>query len=409
LSQPSPRSRSESIECADCGLSQWLPEIAPGEVAQCPQCGKVLTRRRRGGIDVPLTLALTTLLLLIPANLAPLMSVSERGAQRQNWLSTGVTMLWSGGFELLAIVVAAFTIIFPLVYLALLVVVLGSIRFGGPLRLGRLFRWTEHLRPWMMVEVYLVGSCVAYSRLQKIAFVNVGLGGWCLMAAAFALLLFTATIDERRIWDALAPRRPLAAGTAAISCIACELAVPEAHTGDHCPRCEAVLHARKPHALHRTTALVVAGFVLLIPANLLPILTIEQLGSIDPNTIVGGVRELIRADLWPLAVIVFAASVILPLMKLFGLTWMLLLTHQRSSRFLVARTRFCRVIDLIGRWSNIDVFMLSILVALVQFGALSEVRAGFGALAFAAVVVVTMIASRAFDSRLMWDAARRTP
>lgn len=408
MSQPLPRSRSERTECADCGLSQSLPNIAVGEVAQCMQCGKVLKRRSRGGIDVPLTLALTSLLLLIPANAAPLMSVAEHGAQRQNWLSTGVAMLWSSGFESLAILVAAFTIVFPLVYLALLVTVLGSIRFGGPPRLGRLFRWTEYLRPWMMVEVYLVGSCVAYSRLQKIAFVNVGLGGWCLMAAAFTLLLFTATIDERRIWDALAPRRPLAAGTAAISCIACELAVPAAHAGDRCPRCDAVLHARKPRALHRTTALVIAGFVLLVPANLLPILTIEQLGVVDPNTILGGIRELIRADLWPLAVIVFAASIVVPLMKLFGLTWMLLLTHQRSSRYLVARTRLYRVIDLIGRWSNIDVFMLSILVALVQFGALSEVRAGFGAVAFAAAIIVTMIASRAFDSRLMWDAARHS-
>jgi len=151
LSQPLPRSRSERTECADCGLSQSLPNIAVGEVAQCMQCGKVLKRRSRGGIDVPLTLALTSLLLLIPANAAPLMSVAEHGAQRQNWLSTGVAMLWSSGFESLAILVAAFTIVFPLVYLALLVTVLGSIRFGGPPRLGRLFRWTEYLRPWMMV------------------------------------------------------------------------------------------------------------------------------------------------------------------------------------------------------------------------------------------------------------------
>jgi paraquat-inducible protein A len=399
------RSHAERVACPDCGLVQWLPPIAPGQVAQCVQCSKMLTRRSRGGIDVPLTLAATALTLLIPANLAPLMSVSERGAQRQNWLSTGVATLWSSGYEFLAVLVAAFTIVIPFLYLTLLVGVLGSIRFGGPPRLGRVFRWTEHLRPWMMIEVYLVGSCVAYSRLQKIAFVNVGLGGWCLMAAAFALLLFTAKLDERRVWDALAPR-PFAAGKSTISCIACELPVPEARAGGRCPRCEAVLHDRKPFALHRTAALVVAGFVLLIPANLLPILTIEQLGNVDPNTILGGIRELIRADLWPLAVIVFVASVIVPLMKLFGLSWMLLLTHQRSGRYLVGRTRLYRVIDLIGRWSNIDIFMLSILVALVQFGALSEVRAGFGAVAFGAVVIVTMIASRAFDSRLMWDAAR---
>lgn len=399
------RSHAERVACPDCGLVQWLPPIAPGQVAQCVQCSKMLTRRSRGGIDVPLTLAATALTLLIPANLAPLMSVSERGAQRQNWLSTGVATLWSSGYEFLAVLVAAFTIVIPFLYLTLLVTVLGSIRFGGPPRLGRVFRWTEHLRPWMMVEVYLVGSCVAYSRLQKIAFVDVGLGGWCLMAAAFALLLFAAKLDERRVWDALAPR-PFAAGKSTISCIACELPVPEARAGGRCPRCEAVLHDRKPFALHRTTALVIAGFVLLIPANLLPILTIEQLGSVDPNTILGGIRELIRADLWPLAVIVFVASVIVPLMKLFGLSWMLLLTHQRSARYLVGRTRLYRVIDLIGRWSNIDIFMLSILVALVQFGVLSQVRAGFGAVAFGAVVIVTMVASRAFDSRLMWDAAR---
>jgi len=399
------RSRAERIACPDCGLVQWLPPITAGQVAQCVQCAKMLTRRTRGGIDVPLTLAATALTLLIPANLAPLMSVSERGAQRQNWLSTGVATLWSSGYEFLAVLVAAFTIVIPFLYLTLLVGVLGSIRFGGPSRLGRVFRWTEHLRPWMMIEVYLVGSCVAYSRLQKIAFVNVGLGGWCLMAAAFALLLFTEKLDERRVWDALAAR-PFAPGKSTISCIACELPVPEARAGGRCPRCEAVLHDRKPFALHRTTALVIAGFVLLIPANLLPILTIEQLGSVDPNTILGGIRELIRADLWPLAAIVFVASVIVPLMKLFGLTWMLLLTHQRSGRYLVGRTRLYRVIDLIGRWSNIDIFMLSILVALVQFGVLSQVRAGFGAVAFGAVVIVTMVASRAFDSRLMWDAAR---
>jgi paraquat-inducible protein A len=401
----SERSRSERIACPDCGLAQWLPAIAPGQVAQCAQCAKVLTRSIRGGIDLPLALAVTTLLLLIPANLAHLMSVSERGAYRENWLSTGIQTLWNGGFSFLAILVAAFTIVIPFLYLALLVAVLSSIRFGRTPRLGKLFRWTEYLRPWMMVEVYLVGCCVAYSRLQKIAFVSVGLGGWCLMAAAFALLLFAATLDERRIWDALAPRRRADGGMAAISCIACEYVVTGAREGDLCPRCAAVLHYRKPHSLHRTIALVITGFLLLIPANLLPILTIEQLGSVDPNTILGGIRELIRAGLWPLAVIVFAASIVVPLMKLFGLTWMLILTHQRSNRYLVGRTRLYRVIDLIGRWSNIDVFMLSILVALVQFGVLSEVRAGLGAIAFATAVVVTMIASRVFDSRLMWDAA----
>jgi paraquat-inducible protein A len=110
--------------------------------------------------------------------------------------------------------------------------------------------------------------------------------------------------------------------------------------------------------------------------------------------------------LWPLALIVFVASIILPLMKLCGLTWMLLATRLRSGRVLVGRTRLYRTIDLIGRWSNIDVFMASVLVALLQFGALTAVQAGDGLVAFAAVVVITMIATIVFDARLMWDAPR---
>src|SRR6202034_4443711 len=163
---------------------------------------------------------------------------------------------------------------------------------------------------------------------------------------------------------------------------------------------------RKPDSIQRTFALVVAGYLLYVPANLIPVLSIEHFGHPDPSTILSGVHELITNGLWPLAIIVFTASIVVPLVKLFGLTLMLVMTRLRSSRALVGRTRLFRFIDRIGRWSNIDVFMISILVALVQFGALTSVRPEPGAIAFAAVVVVTMIASRCFDARVMWDAGR---
>ena len=138
---------------------------------------------------------------------------------------------------------------------------------------------------------------------------------------------------------------------------------------------------------------------------MLPILTIERFGHEDTNTILGGVHELISVGLWPLAVVVFTASIILPLLKLFGLTLMLVLTKMHSPLWLMSRTRLYRFIDMVGRWSNIDVFMISLLVALVQFGTLTSVRPERGAIAFASVVVLTMFASRCFDTRLMWDAA----
>ena len=124
-----------------------------------------------------------------------------------------------------------------------------------------------------------------------------------------------------------------------------------------------------------------------------------------PSTILGGVHELIINNLWPLAIVVFTASIVVPLTKLLGLTLMLVMTRMHSARWLVSRTRLYRLLDMIGRWSNIDLFMISLLVALVQFGNLTTIRPEPGAIAFAAVVVVTMIASRCFDTRLMWDSA----
>jgi paraquat-inducible protein A len=136
------------------------------------------------------------------------------------------------------------------------------------------------------------------------------------------------------------------------------------------------------------------------------VLQIERYGSIESDTILGGVLELVHYDLWPLALIVFMASVVVPLAKLFGLAWLLWQTRRRSAQQLRQRTRVYRLIDAIGRWSNIDVFMISILGALVQFGALERVRPEPGALAFAGVVLITMFAAQCFDPRAMWRAAR---
>ena len=400
--QPTP------IECADCGLVQILPPMAPDTVAECVRCGRRLASPARGRIDAPLAFSVAALLLLLPSALSPLMNVTAFGTQRRTWLPTGIEVMWNGGFTSLATVVFLSSIAIPFIYIGLMVCVLGGIRLGVAAPLGRLFRWVVRLRPWLMIEVYVVGCCVAYTRLQDVGTVNVDVGGWCLMGAALATVLATGRLDERAVWNALPPHIEPAPSKRPLSCAACELLMDAQHEHFACPRCGATLHRRKPDAMRRTLALVLAGFLLYLPANLLPVLSIERFGREQPNTILSGVRALISSGLWPLAVIVFTASIVVPLMKLFGLSLMLVLTHWRSRRWLVGRTRLYRLIDLIGRWSNIDLFMISILVALVRFGTLTSVRPEIGAVAFAAVVVITMLASRCFDARVMWDATGST-
>jgi paraquat-inducible protein A len=403
------------VACPDCGLVQLLPRVQRRHIAECRRCGRLLAGPAARGLDAPLAFALASLLLLIPATIEPLLSVVAHGAARTCWLASGIAGLWREGFAALAVIVGAFSLAFPYLYLAALVAVLGALRLGARAHLGPAFRWIMRLRPWMMLEIFLVGCFVAYSRLRLVVGVDVLAGGWCLMGATLALLLALTQLDERTVWEAL-PLRPARQYSRwplmrrrdeddrAIACTACELLVTGAHPGGACPRCGAALHDRKPFAFRATAALVAAGFLLYIPANALPVLTLVSFGHEQSNTIITGVLELIHNRLWPLALIVFLASIVVPLLKLCGLTWMLLATFQGSRRRLVARTRFYRLIDTVGSWSNIDVFVAAVLVALLQFGAIAQARAGAGLTAFAAVVILTMIATRTFDTRLMWDA-----
>ena len=356
-------------------------------------------------MDAPLALAGAAFVLLLPAFAWPLMTVSSLGAQRECWLETCVTALWDQGFPSLATLVAAFSLVLPCVYLALHLWVLVALRLGGGDGVGRLFRWVLYLRPWTMLEVFLVGCFVAYSRIKAVSTIEIGIGGWCLLAAALLFLLMLTQLDARTVWEALPVEAGMRLGRRTIACSVCDLIVTATEEGRRCPRCSARLHVRKPDAIRRTTVLVITGFLLYVPANIIPVLTTVRLGRAEENTIMSGVLELIRNDLWPLAIIVFSASIVLPLLKLCGLTWMLLATRRRSPRLLVERTRFYRMIDLVGRWSNIDVFAVSVLIAALRFGVLTEVYAGNGLVAFAAVVVITMVATSAFDPRLMWDAA----
>lgn len=171
-----------------------------------------------------------------------------------------------------------------------------------------------------------------------------------------------------------------------------------------CPRCGASLHLRKPNSISRTWALIWAAIILYIPANVYPVMTVISFGKGSPDTIMSGVMAFIEYGMWPLALLVFFASITVPMAKLTGMIY-LLLSVQRKSRWRPKdRTVLYRVTEVIGRWSMIDIFMISILVALVKLQAIATIEPGPGAISFAAVVVITMIAANSFDPRLIWDA-----
>ena len=175
-----------------------------------------------------------------------------------------------------------------------------------------------------------------------------------------------------------------------------------------CPRCHAPLHLRKPASVSRTWALVIAAFILYIPANVLPILYTTQLFETQSNTIASGVLLFWRDGSWFIAALIFVASILVPLTKLIALCW-LLISVQRGERGQQAqRTRLFRFVELIGRWSMLDIYVVALSVALVQLESFASMQAGLGAACFGAVVVLTMLAAHSFDPRLIWD-SRESP
>ncbi len=205
---------------------------------------------------------------------------------------------------------------------------------------------------------------------------------------------------------------PTAAGRGLFNCRSCGLLVrrPSMAGGAHlrCPRCGARLHLRKPNSIHRTWALLIAALIFYIPANLLPVTITTYLGSTQSDTIMSGVIFFMQTGSWGIALIIFVASIVVPIAKLIILSG-LLLSVQRCSRWRPEeRTRLYRMTELVGRWSMLDVFVVTVLVALVRLGYLTTIEAGVGVVFFAAVVVITMIAAMAFDPRLIWDALEKT-
>ena len=181
--------------------------------------------------------------------------------------------------------------------------------------------------------------------------------------------------------------------------VCCLLAPAEEH---ECPRCGAAMHVRKSNSLQRSLALLITATILYIPANLYPIMITDQLGKSEESTILGGVVLLIKLGSVPIAAVIFIASVMVPLGKLFSMYYLIWSVKSRSAGHR-QRTVMYQITELVGKWSMVDVFVVAILVALVHLGGLLVIRPGIAALSFAGVVIVTMVAAESFDPRLIWD------
>ncbi|WP_373190853.1 PqiA/YebS family transporter subunit [Halomonas sp.] len=400
--------------CHECDWLVALPPLHPGEQAECPRCGHTLVSRHHRPAQRSMALALGALIALALAVSFPFVSFSVSGIGNRIELTQTATTLIDFDQSLVAITVLLTIAVLPAVYLVAVVWLQFGLLRQAPLPASRsIARSLSHLHPWMMADVFIVGALVSLIKIAGMAEIELGISFWAFCAFALLLLFTTQSLDADWLWFSLAGEPLAPPGTRTgepasrqglAGCATCGLVNRlDDHGHCRCRRCGENLHARLPHSLQRTWALLAAAAVMYLPANLYPIMTTTSLGRATPSTIIGGVVELIQMGSWPVAIVIFVASVIVPVGKLVALSWLCLMAKRSDELKAATRTRLYRLTEFIGRWSMVDVFVVAMLVALIRAGALLSITPGPAALAFASVVVSTMLAAMTFDPRLLWD------
>lgn len=366
-----------NLTCHHCGAVYRRVPLDEDQLAVCARCDETLETYSFFTAPAWLAIVFATLVIFALANMFPIATLSFQGVNQSTTFLGAVWTSWEDGYPEVALLTGLVGFGLPLLQLALLGLVLGGITLG---RVQGYFEpalnCLEWVKPWCMVPVFLLGALVAVVKLVDLASLHIGIG---LFATAITTVFMTSLAR-------LTPRK--------LRFMAHDAGLPVAP-----PKMEP---APSPVCLPRAWALLLAAAIMYVPANALPIMTIAAINGTSGHTILGGVIELAQMGSWDIAAVVFIASVFVPILKIVLLGILLWLTQKKKSWDLKRRTHLYGLVEFIGQWSMLDVFVVILLAALGKFGSLLSIVPGAGAVAFGSVVVLTMLSAMSFDPRLAW-------
>ena len=275
-----------------------------------------------------------------------------------------------------------------------------------------LLRWFKRLKPWCMAEIFLAGVLVSFVKLASYGSISVGTGfaAYCLFV--FFFIKAFVLVDPNEFWRAFENPtlpRPVLSGQTGLNqgvklCRCCAAILPEEQKT--CPRCGERNAARKKHSLQVTLALLMSSMMIYLPANIFPVMTTIFLGSGSDSTIIAGASYMWSSGSYFVGFVIFTASVVIPSLKIISLLWLCFtVKRKKNPGDAVCHTteKLYKAVEFVGRWSMIDVFVVIVVSALVQMAAVMSIFPREGIIYFAFVVIATMFAAEAFDSRLIWD------
>ncbi|WP_229603370.1 paraquat-inducible protein A [Vibrio parahaemolyticus] len=418
-----PNSR-QLISCEECGLVVRIPEIDQGQKAQCPRCSHSLTKINAKPYQSVIAVSSACLIMLVLSISFPFMSFSVQGLSQEITLLHAAKMLAEFQNALLGALLLATVVVLPAIYVGLILFLhleALKVRNHPPSKKQQrmakiLCRILFRVEPWLMVDVFLIGVLVSLIKIASLADIGMGSSFWAFCVYTILVVKCISMVDKSWLWGHFIPAIELPSVKEGdthhnhnhIGCHTCHQLNPiEDKKHQRCIRCYSRLHEYNlSENLQKAWALLFASVIFYIPANLYPMMYTVSLGRSEGSTIMEGVILLWHLGSYPIAMVIFFASVFIPMAKMLALAW--LYYNAQKAQYLppeesISRLKIYRLTEFIGRWSMIDIFVVAILVALVQLQNLMAIYPGPAALSFAAVVIFTMLSAMIFDSRLLWQ------
>lgn len=400
---------TQTIICQDCDLLVSVPlKTTPGKIL-CPRCGYQFLSNHTDSLNRLISFAMSALIFFLLSLSFPFMSYDAGGSERTISLVHSVTTLISLDYLFLAGLIATVVLLLPALFLCGLLYVLLPLKFGKQSAYSPMvLKISLEILPWSMVEIFLLSVLVSIMKLITSADIGLGLSFY-----AFALfsVFLTATIlllNVHQIWGWLLTPEYLNTGLQGggldqqlTACHVCHCSVPLSQSC--CQRCGSTVSARKPYSIQRTWAFLFIAILLYVPANILPIMQTRVFGKDELNTILGGIQVLWNNGSYPIAVIIFIASIMVPIAKMLALIWLNFSVMFHNPERLQEKALLYRVTEFVGRWSMLDVFVVAILTSLIHQGKILAVYPGPAIIAFSGVVIFSLLAAMNFDPRLLWD------
>ncbi|PCI18495.1 MAG: hypothetical protein COB62_06830 [Piscirickettsiaceae bacterium] len=394
------------IVCFECNIPFKFKTPSEGNKVSCPRCKYTLTANHRNARNSVIAFSLTALIFLFLSLLFPFLTLSTHGNDRTVTLVQSIAALISSDFTPLAMLIFLFTIVLPSLFLLCTLYVYTSLSRPSPWKstLETLII-IDRIKHWNMAEIFLISILVSFIKITSLADVELGVSFFTYILFILSMTLCLLHFDKHQAWQWLKQKQgvidqQINDQQQYQSCNQC------AHLSNinetNCLFCGSQLHRAYDNSIQKTVALLLTSIILYIPANLLPIMHTNVLGVESDSTIIGGIILLWSHGSYPIALIIFIASVIIPIGKIIALTWLCYNVHYRSQKTPLAKTFLFRATELAGRWSMVDVFVVTILVSLIQFGNIMSIQPGFGAIAFTGTVILTMLAAMSFNPKLIW-------